>query len=192
MSNIYLCPKCHSEYGYGPSRCGSCGVNTVDSGVSENAWYAMARSEKDSIKNAIGNTPEMKRLHELQQQREMEREQAKKELSQRKIDFLATTTNSFDGYRITNYIKIESGEVVLGTGIFSEFSASFSDLLGTANASFGSKLEQAKSVALEKLKENCILDGANAVVGVDLDIMTIGSNMIVACANGTAVRIEKI
>ena len=179
MANIFFCPKCHSEYGFGPARCGSCGVNTVDSGVADHVWYTMPLNEKNAIKN--GRTPtEIKRLLE-------QREQAKREYS-----FLSTTTNSFEGYRITQYIKIESGEVVLGTGLFSEFSASLSDMLGTANSSFGNKLEQAKAIAMEKLKENCILDGANAVVGVDLDILTIGSNMIVACANGTAVKVEKV
>ena len=35
------------------------------------------------------------------------------------------------------------------------------------------------------------MKGVNAIIGVDLDFMKIGDNMIVACANGTAVVIEK-
>ena len=55
-----------------------------------------------------------------------------------------------------------------------------------------SKLTAAKNAALEKLKESCLLANANAVIGVDIDISIMGQNMILACANGTAVRIEKI
>ena len=35
------------------------------------------------------------------------------------------------------------------------------------------------------------MKGVNAIIGVDLDFMKIGDNMIVVCANGTAVVIEK-
>ena len=197
MEYIFVCPKCGATFGskdQSGRQCPDCKMDTIYTGFNDTDWYALPRKERDEKKKDIiaNGSPELRRERELAKEREAKRAQARAELIQRKKTFLSTTTNSFEGYKITQYLKIESGEVVLGTGIFSEFSASFSDLLGTANASFGSKLEQAKSVALEKLKENCILDGANAVVGVDLDIMTIGSNMIVACANGTAVRIEKI
>lgn len=53
------------------------------------------------------------------------------------------------------------------------------------------KLTEAKERALKKLYLNCYDAGANAVIGVDFEMMTIGTNMIVTCANGTAVKVEK-
>ncbi len=84
-----------------------------------------------------------------------------------------------------------SGQIVLGTEFFSEFGASLSDLFGVGSTLMAWKTEQAKDKALDELIVNCLMKGANAVIGVDLDFMTIGNNMIVACANGTAVVIEK-
>lgn len=114
------------------------------------------------------------------------------ELIKSKKVFMSTTGYNFDGYAITKYVGIKSGEVVLGTGIFSEFSAGISDLFGTKSLTMANKLTEAKNAALSKLIDNCILVNANAVIGVDIDIMTIGTNMIVACANGTAVIIKQI
>ncbi|MCI8389973.1 MAG: YbjQ family protein [Roseburia sp.] len=39
--------------------------------------------------------------------------------------------------------------------------------------------------------EKALNVGANAVIGVDLDLMTLTNNMIVVSANGTAVLIEE-
>lgn len=114
------------------------------------------------------------------------------ELKKIRKRFKSTTGFDFNGYDIVKYIGIKSGEVVLGTGMFSEFSAGMSDLLGTKSQTMANKLTEAKNAALTKLIDNCVEVGANAVIGVDIDIMTIGANMIVACANGTAVVIERI
>lgn len=67
------------------------------------------------------------------------------------------------------------------------YSALRSASISTAMAD---KLSYAKQAALNKLKEKCISTGANACVGVDFDIMTLGSNMLVASASGTAVILD--
>ena len=106
--------------------------------------------------------------------------------------FKATTGYNFEGYRIVEYLGIKSGEVVLGTGFLSEFTAGIGDLFGTTSETMAGKFTQAKEAAIKRLKDNCLSVNANAVIGVDLDISVMSSNMIMACANGTAVRIEKI
>ena len=106
--------------------------------------------------------------------------------------FKATTGYNFEGYRIVEYLGIISGEVVLGTGFLSEFAAGIVDIFGTTSETMAAKFTTAKAGALRKLKENCLAVNANAVIGVDLDISVMAANMIMACANGTAVRIEKI
>lgn len=44
---------------------------------------------------------------------------------------------------------------------------------------------------MQIITEKALQLGANAIIGVDFDIMTIGNNMIVVSANGTAVIIKK-
>lgn len=103
-----------------------------------------------------------------------------------------TTGYDFNGYNITRYVGIISGEVVLGTGFLSEFSASISDLFGAESSTFANKLETAKEAAIEKLKIKSVQKGGNAVIGVDFDYITFANNMIGVVANGTSVIIEKI
>ena len=103
---------------------------------------------------------------------------------------MATTGTSFDGYHIAKYIGIKSGEVVLGTGFISELSTIVSGSTAIKN-SFTKKVTDAKAAALNELYNNCVSVGANAVIGVDINITLLSSNIIAICANGTAVVIEK-
>lgn len=105
--------------------------------------------------------------------------------------YMMTTGYDFTGYRIKKYIGIVSGQVVLGTGFLSEFTASFSDFFGVQSDKFAIKLEQAKNAALEKLVKKSDIKGGNAIIGVDFDYITFHGNMIGVVANGTSVVIEK-
>lgn len=65
------------------------------------------------------------------------------------------------------------------------------DLLGTSSGTFEGKMSKAKKIALNNLIEKSLSIGANALIGIDFDIMTLTNNMIVVSINGTAVVIEK-
>lgn len=107
-------------------------------------------------------------------------------------NYMLTTGYDFSGYRITKYIGIVSGQVVLGTGFLSEFTASFADFFGEESNMFAEKLEKAKNAAIEKLIIKSADKGGNAVIGVDFDYITFHGNMIGVVANGTSVIIEEI
>lgn len=119
-----------------------------------------------------------------EQQKEIE------EYNRKLSSFMCTTSNGFEGYVIEKYIDIYCGEIVLGTGIFSELNAAFNDFLGENATGYESKIVKARDEAIKKLKEKCIANGANAVLGVSIDLTTIDKNMIVVCANGTAVIVK--
>lgn len=103
-----------------------------------------------------------------------------------------TTGYDFSGYKIIKYIGVISGEVVLGTGFLSEFSASFSDLFGAESSAFADKWETAKDAAIKKLTLKSAEKGGNAIIGIDFDYLTFASNMVGVVVNGTSVMIEKI
>jgi uncharacterized protein YbjQ (UPF0145 family) len=108
-------------------------------------------------------------------------------------DFITLTTGySFEGYDITKYVNIISGECVLGTGFLSETLAGLSDLFGMRSTVFSEKLTEAKDYALHQLKLACYLQGGNAIVGIDFDYITFSNNMIGVIASGTAVIIKHI
>jgi uncharacterized protein YbjQ (UPF0145 family) len=105
---------------------------------------------------------------------------------------LLTTGNLFEGWHITEYLGIITGETVLGTGMFSSWEASFADMAGERSTAFSDKLTRAKDQALEGLKRQCARRGGNAIIGVGFDYITFTNNMIGVVANGTAVKIEKV
>ncbi len=106
-------------------------------------------------------------------------------------DIVLTSTHSVDGYRIGSYLGIESVEIVIGTGMFSEISSGIDDFFGARSTAFESKLARAKEIAIKKLKFIAFEKGANAVVGVDLDHTEFSGNRIGLIVNGTLVALAE-
>ncbi|MGL5683930.1 MAG: heavy metal-binding domain-containing protein [Marinifilaceae bacterium] len=104
---------------------------------------------------------------------------------------IVTTTPSIEGKQIIQYYGIVSGETIIGANMFRDLFASIRDIVGGRSSSYEQVLRQAKDCALKELEESALRMGANAVVGVDLDYETVGSNgsMLMVTASGTAVRI---
>ena len=96
-----------------------------------------------------------------------------------------------EGYSIEKYFGPIFSLIVLGTGFLSEFTASLADLMGDRAGSFEKKLNTARQAAMHDLKKKAHDMGANAVIGMDLDYMTLAGNLFVIAANGTAVLVKK-
>lgn len=107
-------------------------------------------------------------------------------------DIKVTTTATLDGHRIKRYIEVESAEVVLGSGPFSEFAGDVSDFFGSRSTAFEKKLAQARKTAMNKLRYVAFELGGNAIVGIDLDFTEFSNNRVGIIANGTVVEVEQV
>jgi uncharacterized protein YbjQ (UPF0145 family) len=114
---------------------------------------------------------------------------AQKHINDSISGIVITTTNNIDNHPVKEYIDIESVEIVVGTGIFSEFGGDVSDFFGARSTGFEKKLQNAKVTALKKLKYLAYQKGGNAVLGIDLDYTEFSGNRIGLIANGTIVKI---
>lgn len=114
------------------------------------------------------------------------------EIKKKRKSFLVNTGYHFEGYKIIEYLDLVHGEIVLGTGFYSELSASISDLFGGSAKAFEGKISRAKRLAQEQMIINAMTFNANAIIGIDFDITTFSNNMIGVSVNGTAVVIEKV
>ncbi len=105
---------------------------------------------------------------------------------------LVTTTNTVEGRRIVEYKGLVAGEAILGANVFRDLFASIRDIVGGRSGSYERVLSDARNTAVEDMMERAREMGANAVIGVDVDYETVGSNgsMLMVTAAGTAVRIE--
>ena len=105
---------------------------------------------------------------------------------------IAVTTNELEGKKIVKYIGIVTGEAIIGANIFKDFFAGIRDIVGGRSGSYEEGLREAKDIALREMQEQAERLGANAVIGVDLDYETVGSNgsMLMVSASVTAVIVE--
>ncbi len=105
---------------------------------------------------------------------------------------LVTTTHNVEGKRIVEYKGLVAGEAILGANIFRDLFASIRDIVGGRSGSYEKVLNDARKTAIAELTDRAEELGANAVIGVDLDYETVGTNgsMLMVTAAGTAVRIE--
>lgn len=102
-----------------------------------------------------------------------------------------TTTPTIEGHKILEYKGLVSGEVILGANVFKDFMASISDVFGGRTGSYERVLQEGRESALREMEGRARGMGANAVVGISIDVETMGPNgaMIMVIVTGTAVTI---
>ena len=105
---------------------------------------------------------------------------------------LVTTTNMIEGRPVREYKGLVAGETILGANIFRDIFASIRDIVGGRSGSYEKILNDARQQAVADMTDKAAALGANAVIGVDIDYETVGSNgsMLMVTAAGTAVVIE--
>jgi len=102
---------------------------------------------------------------------------------------IVTSTPSVEGKSISQYLGIVVGETIVATSIFRDVMAGLRDLVGGRSGAYEEKMREARDLALKEMMEEAEKLGANAVVGVDIDYETVGNNMMMVSASGTAVKI---
>jgi uncharacterized protein YbjQ (UPF0145 family) len=107
------------------------------------------------------------------------------------LPMLVTTTPNVEGYRISTYYGLVTGETIMGANIFRDFLASITDVVGGRSGTYESKLKEARDIAVSEMTSQASRLGANAVVGVDVDYEVIRDGMLMVAVSGTAVRVEQ-
>ena len=104
---------------------------------------------------------------------------------------ILTTTSVIQGKTVRDYKGIVTGEAIVGANIFRDFFAGIRDIVGGRSGAYEKELQKARDIALEEMSESALSQGANAVVGIDLDYEVVGKNgsMLMVTACGTAVSI---
>ena len=105
---------------------------------------------------------------------------------------IVTTTPSVEGRAITEYKGIVTGEAIMGANIFKDLFAGIRDIVGGRSATYERELRRAREMAMTEIMQAAAEMGANAVVGIDIDYETVGTNasMLMVTVSGTAVVIR--
>ena len=104
---------------------------------------------------------------------------------------IATTTHNIEGKQITQYLGVVTSQTIIGANFFKDILGGLRDFFGGRSGTYEKVLDEAKGYAMSELIQKAQAMGANAVVGIDLDYETVGSNgsMLMVSASGTAVKI---
>src|SRR6188472_4155664 len=105
---------------------------------------------------------------------------------------IVTTTPSVEGRKITEYKGIVTGEAIMGANIFKDLFAGIRGIVGGRSATYERELRRARDIAMDDIRAAAAEMGANAVVGIDLDYETVGTNasMLMVTISGTAVVVS--
>lgn len=104
---------------------------------------------------------------------------------------MLSTTPTLEGHPICEYRGVVTGETIIGANFVKDFMAGVRDFFGGRSGSYEKVLREAKDTAMRQMVERAQALGCNAVVGIDLDYETIGSNasMLMVICSGTGVVI---
>jgi len=99
-----------------------------------------------------------------------------------------TTTNSFEGIEITDYLEPVTTHVVVGMNIFKDMLGGLTDIFGGKSETYQKTLANIDRDVIEQMKKIAILKGGNCVLGLRIDndeISAQGKSMMMVTAIGT-------
>ncbi len=106
---------------------------------------------------------------------------------------ILTTTPNIESFQIVDYLGIVTGTAYNTSYSHKGTKMSFKDMFSTSKyyENFTSGIEALKEKAFQNLKENATKLGANAVVGIQLDIEPVAnSSSMLVSITGTAVMVK--
>jgi uncharacterized protein YbjQ (UPF0145 family) len=104
---------------------------------------------------------------------------------------IVTTTDTLAGMSITEYKGIVSGTAIHGINVGKDFKAFGRNIVGGRATAYEDEIDKGQSEAMAEMQKAAEDLGADAVVGVSLDIEGVGTNtsMLLVTVSGTAVTI---
>lgn len=107
-------------------------------------------------------------------------------------DFMMTTAPTIPGYKIKRVLGVVTGLTPRTRGVLGKFIAGIQSMFGGEITAFTMELEKARLEAMDRVREKALNMGANAIVGLDLEMTELGlqAGIVVISATGTAVIVE--
>jgi uncharacterized protein YbjQ (UPF0145 family) len=102
---------------------------------------------------------------------------------------IITTTGSVAGHTNASYRGGGGREAVRGSSVIRDVFARVSDTLGGRSGAYQKEIRNARAHALSDMKEEAAEIGADAIVGISLDVEVIGDSMLMVTVSGTAVKL---
>ncbi len=105
-------------------------------------------------------------------------------------EFLVTTSNDLQGYRVTRQLGVVRGLTVRSRSVLGQIGASFQTLMGGNITLYTELAEKARQEAFELMVQHAREHGANAIIAMRYDANEITDGVTEVLAYGTAVMVE--
>ena len=176
-AEVYFCNSCKTAWQVKPGmeneKCPNCKSEIIYSGIPVDIWSQMTDVQKDNYKS------EFFELRIKQQDLEQKNQS---QFLHKKLNMIVSSTSTLEGYEIIRFIDMVFGEIVIPNGLLGALT---SGTFFTISA-----LDKARKKAMDALKWNAAKMGADAIIGVDVDIQDLNGRGMMVSANGTAVEIK--
>jgi uncharacterized protein YbjQ (UPF0145 family) len=107
-----------------------------------------------------------------------------------KRKLLVTTGNSFEGYRVTQYLGVVRGLVVRAMGFSQGLAGAFASIGGGNIRAYEEVCEAARGDAYVRLVEHAAERGADGIIAMRYDATEFGQGVTEVLAYGTAVKLS--
>lgn len=154
-------------------------------------------TDYDTVCIVCGKKLDLDEINKVQEKEKEEKELKKRELEELNHKYesiMVTTTNSFEGWEIVEYIDVITKQIVVGAGLYTEFFAGLADTFGGRSIAVESRLNELAITGRQEIGRIAYEMSADAVVGYSIDIDEIsGKNTFMFMINvmGTAVKIKR-
>jgi uncharacterized protein YbjQ (UPF0145 family) len=105
---------------------------------------------------------------------------------------IVTTTSGIEGKSIVEYKGVVSGTAIHGVNVGKDFKAFGRNIVGGRAGAYEDEIGKAQAEAMAEMQKAAEDLGANAIIGVSLDIEGVGTNtsMLLVSVSGTAVAVK--
>jgi uncharacterized protein YbjQ (UPF0145 family) len=102
---------------------------------------------------------------------------------------IVTTGTAIEGRPVREYIDVVSAQAIMGIHIGKDITAGLRNIVGGRSKSYEGEIAKAVAEVMDELKAGAERLGADAVLSIDIDYETVGNNMLMVAASGTAVKL---
>jgi uncharacterized protein YbjQ (UPF0145 family) len=102
---------------------------------------------------------------------------------------IVTTGPTVEGRPVRQYLDVVSAQAIMGIHIGKDITAGLRNIVGGRSKSYEGEIAKAVSEVMDELKVGAEQLGADAILSIDIDYETVGNNMLMVAASGTAVKL---
>jgi uncharacterized protein YbjQ (UPF0145 family) len=102
---------------------------------------------------------------------------------------IVSTGPDIEGRQVREYLGIVSAQAILGLHIGKDITAGFRNVSGGRSKGYEKEIGKAVVEVMDEMKASAEELHADAVISVDVDYESVGSNMLMVAVSGTAVKL---